>query len=54
MVEGQKRAWEFEKREAEARKGVRRGTDREADWALLEMAGLVGQGGSGGSMGSMG
>ena len=54
VVEGQKRAWEFEKREAEARKGVRRGTDREADWALLEMAGLVGQGGSGGSMGSMG
>ena len=48
----QRAAWEFEAREAEARKGVKLGRDREADYALLEMAGLVGgHGNSGGSMG---
>lgn len=42
----------FEAREAEARKGVRLGKDRDADRALLEMAGLIGNhNASGGSMG---
>lgn len=42
----------FEAREAEARKGVTLGKDREADRALLEMAGLIGNhNASGGSMG---
>ena len=42
----------FEAREAEARRGVRLGKDRDADRALLEMAGLIGNhNASGGSMG---
>ena len=42
----------FEEREAEARKGIRRGNDIESGRALLEMAGLVGNhNASGGSMG---
>lgn len=51
----QREAWRFEEREALARKGIALGRDREADYALLEMAGLVGGGArgadSGGSMG---
>ncbi|MCJ1376403.1 Restriction of telomere capping protein 5 [Loxospora ochrophaea] len=48
----QRAAWAFEDREAEARKGVKLGRDVEADRALLEMAGLVGNhNASGGSMG---
>lgn len=48
----QKKAWEFEEREAAARKNIRRGKDVESDRALLEMAGLVGNhNASGGSMG---
>jgi hypothetical protein len=51
-AEKQKAAWAFEEREAEARKNVRLGKDRDADRALLEMAGLVGNhNASGGSMG---
>lgn len=44
--------WAWEEREAESRRKVNLGTgDREADRALLEMAGLVGNNRSGGSMG---
>ena len=51
-AERQRKAWEFEEREAAARKGMRRGKDVESDRALLEMAGLVGNhNASGGSMG---
>ncbi|KAL8921670.1 MAG: hypothetical protein Q9208_005599 [Pyrenodesmia sp. 3 TL-2023] len=51
-AERQRAAWAFEEREAEARKGVKLGKNIEADRALLEMAGLVGNhGASGGSMG---
>ena len=51
-AEKQRKAWEFEEREAAARKGMRRGKDVESDRALLEMAGLVGNhNASGGSMG---
>ncbi|RYP78924.1 hypothetical protein DL771_000309 [Monosporascus sp. 5C6A] len=47
----QRERWEWEAREAEARRRVNLGTgDREADRSLLEMAGLVGQNRSGGSM----
>ena len=47
----QKAAWAFEEREAEARKHLKLGKDIEADRALLEMAGLVGNhNASGGSM----
>lgn len=43
--------WAFEAREAEARRRINLGTgDIEADRALLEMAGLVGQNQSGGSI----
>ncbi|TLS28149.1 hypothetical protein PpBr36_01919 [Pyricularia pennisetigena] len=43
--------WAWEAREAEARRKINLGTgDLEADRALLEMAGLVGQNRSGGSM----
>lgn len=43
--------WEWEKREAEARRKINLGTgDKAADRALLEMAGLVGADRSGGSM----
>ena len=48
----QREAWKWEEREAAARRGVKLGRDRDADYALLEMAGLVGgHGNSGGSMG---
>ena len=48
----QRAARAFEEREAEARKGIRRGNDVESGRALLEMAGLVGNhNASGGSMG---
>ena len=51
-AERQRKAWEFEEREAAARKHIRRGKDIESDRALLEMAGLVGNhNASGGSMG---
>lgn len=51
-AEKQRAAWAFEEREAEARRNVRLGKDRDADRALLEMAGLVGNhNASGGSMG---
>ena len=51
-AERQRKAWEFEEREAAARTHIRRGKDVESDRALLEMAGLVGNhNASGGSMG---
>ena len=51
-AEKQKAAWAFEEREAAARKSLRMGKDVEADRALLEMAGLIGNhNASGGSMG---
>ena len=51
-AEKQRAAWAFEEREAAARKGLKLGKDIEADRALLEMAGLVGNhSASGGSMG---
>ena len=47
----QRAAWAWEEREAAARRNVNLGKDIEADRALLEMAGLVGNhGASGGSM----
>lgn len=51
-AERQRGAWAWEEREAAARRNVNLGRDVEADRALLEMAGLVGNhGASGGSMG---
>ena len=51
-AERQRERWKWEEREAAARRGVSLGRDKEADYALLEMAGLVGEhGNSGGSMG---
>ncbi|KAI9846283.1 MAG: Restriction of telomere capping protein 5 [Thelocarpon superellum] len=49
----QRERWEWEEREAERRRRVNLGRsgDVDADRALLEMAGLVGQNRSGGSMG---
>lgn len=49
----QRLAWAWEEREAEMRRTIKVGKgDRDADYALLEMAGLVGgAGNSGGSMG---
>ncbi|KAI1131870.1 restriction of telomere capping protein 5 [Nemania abortiva] len=48
----QRERWEWEAREAEARRRVNLGTgDIAADKALLEMAGLIGANRSGGSMG---
>ena len=48
----QREAWKWEEREAAARRGIALGRDKESDYALLEMAGLVGgHGNSGGSMG---
>ncbi|KAA8894884.1 restriction of telomere capping protein 5 [Sphaerosporella brunnea] len=49
-AESQRRAWAWEEREALLRRGVNLGKDTEADRALLEMAGLVGQHRSGGSV----
>lgn len=51
-AEKQRAAWAFEEREAMLRRNLNLGKDIEADRALLEMAGLVGQhDASGGSMG---
>jgi hypothetical protein len=51
VADEQKRAHQFEEREAERRRRINLGTgDIEADRELLRMAGLVGQGQSGGSM----
>ena len=50
-VEEQRKRWEWEEKEAEARRRINLGTgDIEADRALLEMAGLIGNNRSGGSM----
>lgn len=50
-AEQQRQRWAWEEREAEARRRVNMGTgDKEADRALLEMAGLIGANRSGGSM----
>ena len=50
-AEKQREAWKWEEREAMARRNVKFGKDVEADRALLEMAGLLGNhGASGGSM----
>lgn len=46
----QREAWAFEEREALLRRQVNLGKDIEADRALLELAGLVGQNRSGGSV----
>jgi hypothetical protein len=49
-AEEQKKRWAWEEREAEARRQVNLGTgDIEADRALLEMAGIIGQNQGGGS-----
>ena len=51
-AEKQRAAWAFEEREAMLRRNLNLGKDIEADRALLEMAGLIGQhNASGGSMG---
>lgn len=51
-AEKQRAAWAFEEREAMMRRNLNIGKDVEADRALLEMAGLIGQhNASGGSMG---
>jgi len=49
-AEAQRRAWQWEEREALLRRQINLGKDIEADRALLEMAGLVGGQRSGGSM----
>lgn len=50
-AQAQAERWAWERREAEARRRINLGTgDIDADRALLEMAGLIGQGRSGGSM----
>jgi len=50
-AEEQRKRWAWEEREAEARRKINLGSgDIEADRALLEMAGLVGNNRSGGSM----
>jgi hypothetical protein len=50
-ADAQRQRWAWEEREAERRRRVNMGTgDIDADRALLEMAGLVGQNRSGGSM----
>jgi hypothetical protein len=53
VLEEQKRAHQWEEREAERRRRINLGGtgDQEADRELLRMAGLIGQGQSGGSMG---
>lgn len=51
-AKAQAEAWAWEAREAEARRKINLGTgDIQADRAILEMAGLIGQNRSGGSMG---
>ena len=48
----QRAAWKWEEREAAARRGVTLGNDKDATYALLEMAGIVGGASrTGGSMG---
>ncbi|KAF8245213.1 hypothetical protein K440DRAFT_603930 [Wilcoxina mikolae CBS 423.85] len=49
-AEAQRKAWQWEEREALLRRQINLGKDIEADRALLEMAGLIGQHISGGSM----
>lgn len=49
-AEAQRKAWAWEEREALLRRQINFGKDVEADRALLEMAGLVGQNRSGGSI----
>lgn len=49
-AEEQRKAWAWEEREAKLRRELNLGKDIEADRALLEMAGLVGQNRSGGSV----
>ncbi|RPA97413.1 TLDc domain-containing protein 2 [Choiromyces venosus 120613-1] len=49
-AEAQRKAWAWEEREALLRRQITLGKDIEADRALLEMAGLVGQNRSGGSL----
>jgi hypothetical protein len=46
----QKRAWEYERKEAERRQNVRIREDLAGDRALLEMAGIIGGNRSGGSV----
>jgi hypothetical protein len=46
----QKRAWEYERKEAERRQNVRIREDLAGDRALLEMAGIIGSNRSGGSV----
>jgi TLD len=46
----QKRAWEYERTEAERRQNVRVREDLASDRALLEMAGIIGANRSGGSI----
>ena len=48
--EEQRRAWEYERKEAERRKSVRIGEDAATDRALLELAGIIGGNRSGGSL----
>ncbi|KAI5844546.1 TLD-domain-containing protein [Morchella snyderi] len=48
-AEAQRKAWAWEEREALLRRQINFGKDIEADRALLEMAGLIGQNRSGGS-----
>jgi len=52
VAKEQRERWKWEETEALARRGITLGRDKDADYALLEMAGLVGgHGDSGGSMG---
>jgi hypothetical protein len=46
----QKRAWEYERKEAERRQSIRIKEDLDSDRALLEMAGIIGGNRSGGSI----
>lgn len=46
----QKRAWEYERREAERRQSVRIREDLAGDRALLELAGVISGNRSGGSV----
>jgi hypothetical protein len=46
----QRRAWEYERTEAERRQNLRVREDLDMDRALLEMAGIIGSNRSGGSV----
>jgi TLD len=48
--EEQRKAWEYERKEAERRQSVRIREDLSSDRALLEMAGIIGGNRSGGSV----